>query len=195
MDSMVKTKTALILFCALSVAMPLVSAHAQSGSAKPPVASHAASVPTKPAVLAAVARMMRVVGEGGAAIQIPSGAADKKWADDMKIVAHFAQDSPDVTITIDPRFYDADAKGAGPILLAYYLAGAVRYDLQHPGKATDPYADQAAAVHTELLAYRYAQKRAPKLSLPLLDKLQKLEMAGKLNAYVADAAKAPPAKK
>ena len=144
--------------------------------------------PTKADALAAISTMMRVVGEGGKPVQVPTGKADKKWAEAMRTVLNFAEKSPDVTVTISPRFVAATGKGDA-LFVAYFLAGAVRYDLKNPKKATAPYADQAEAVRAELLAYKYAKKRGMKTTRPLLETLQKADAAGKLNAYIADAAK------
>ncbi len=170
-------------FCraaALFAILPVGAVFAQQGNGT----AKATPLPTKPAVLAAISRMMRVVGENGAKPSVPTKPTDSVWINDMKLVVRYAQESPDVTIAINPRLVAASGKD-DLLFLTYYLAGATRYDLQNPKRATDPYADQAAAVRAELLAYRYGKSRGSKITRPLLDDLQAKNAAGTLEKYIA----------
>lgn len=176
-------RTCLCRAAALVALLPVGAVLAQpgGGTIKRPL-------PSKAVVLSAISRMMRVVGENAAKPPAPTRPGEKAWMDDMKLVAGYAQDSSDVTIAINPRLAATTTK-EDVLYLAYYLAGATRYDLQNPKRATDPYADQAAAVRAELLAYRYTKARGAKMQRPLLDDLQAKNAAGTLEKYVAQVAK------
>lgn len=70
------------------------------------------------------------------------------------------------------------------MLLGYYVAGAVQYDLDHPKLVKDSVADKESAVKAQLLIYREIQKVKTHYKDPVLESLSKLEKSGKLHDHI-----------
>jgi hypothetical protein len=73
---------------------------------------------------------------------------------------------------------------AGRMLLGYHVAGAVKFDLDHPKLAKDNLADKPAAIEATMIAYKTIQKAKPGYKVALLDRLAELKRNGRLKAHI-----------
>jgi hypothetical protein len=110
-------------------------------------------------------------------------------------VVTFARDSDVVVVQPRPEFCHVGKGPADQMLLGFYIAGAVKFDLEHPSQAEDPYADKVTAMRASLVAYRAILKRKPDFKNALMEKLARLERESKLEAYVESVAEKDRAKK
>jgi hypothetical protein len=113
---------------------------------------------------------------------------DSKIGEERRLIASFADESDEVAITIASRFtgfLQEDAPQAFKTdLLGFYIAGAVKFDLEHPAQREDELADVAPAL--EAVLRRYAQIRAEteKYRSPFLDRFAAQLARGKLREYI-----------
>lgn len=135
-------------------------------------------LPTDAAALAAANRFL-------------SESSYDKRAEDGALVMDFAERSPKVTIEIDTRYLDLKQKmeEMDSLLLWYFVAGGVRYDLQNPAKAKDALADKPASVRAMLVVYKRIRVRQPTFRRGLLDKFVAAEAKGQLESYLRTLAK------
>jgi hypothetical protein len=109
------------------------------------------------------------------------------------LIVDFAQRSDQVEIVIgEPFFAFSGQKPLDAALLAYYLAGAVKFDLTHRELVSDPRADVPDAIRAALVFYRKYHAAHPETSHPLFERFDKLDREGGLEAFVRDA-QTPPA--
>jgi hypothetical protein len=104
------------------------------------------------------------------------------------LIFDFAQRSDKVEIVIGRPFFDfSDQRQLDSSLLAYYLAGAVKFDLDHPDQLGDRRADVPAAIRAGLVFYRKYREVHPGATHPLFQKFDELERQGKLDEFVKNA--------
>ena len=107
--------------------------------------------------------------------------------DNAKPVMQFIANSPDVMVVMGPALQGLAVgpevpDDAGPLLLAAYVAGNTKSQLELGRKEDDPIAGFRGLLRT------YASLRESSgLSLPKADALQAAEDAGELEAWVAEA--------
>jgi hypothetical protein len=104
-------------------------------------------------------------------------------------VVQFSQTSDKTPVLITPDFYKSLESQYGPILLAYYIAGAVKYDLENPTKIGDEYASVPSAIEAMLIVYRELKKKQPDIRDSFYEQLEQLQAAGQLESYVQRKAK------
>jgi hypothetical protein len=110
------------------------------------------------------------------------------------LIFDFAQRSDQVQITIGGPFFEFSGdKKLDAALLAYYLAGAVKFDLTHRDQMEAPRADIPDAIRAALLFYRKYRAAHPKSLHPMFERFDKLDREGGLDAFVRDAPATPPA--
>ena len=134
------------------------------------------------------------VKEVRAALQIMLKTPSKAKDTDMSMVVRFAELSDACLVEVTPKLIaNMTETREFRLLLSYYLAGAVQYDLDNPKKMRDRLADKEAAVKAQLMIYREIQKQKKGFKDSVLDNLTKLEKEGKLAAHIkkvmAEAAK------
>ena len=109
------------------------------------------------------------------------------------LILDFAQRSDKVEIVLGRPFFEFSGdKRLDASLLAYYLAGAVKFDLAHPAQASDPRADVPDAVRAALVFYRKYRAAHPDTHSALFDHLDQVEREGALDAFVREAPPASP---
>ena len=100
------------------------------------------------------------------------------------IIVRFARESPDVEVTAGPRFLPW--MSAKPIpkesstLLAAYIAGSVRSQLEGGKTKNDALAGEEQVIET----YLKLQKATPDLHIESVDKLIDLQKQGRLKTYL-----------
>lgn len=101
----------------------------------------------------------------------------------IRLVVEFAESSPGVHVTLDPQYIPVGAsEECDALVIGHYIAGAVRFDLDHPEQAADPTADVVPALEAVM---RYQGKAgAPDCATPLLERIQALSKAGHLSTLV-----------
>jgi hypothetical protein len=125
-------------------------------------------------------------GETRAAIKRLLSDIEKAPAKDMGTVVRFARDSDKCLINIVSGLVPtADPKvPEHRLLIAYHLAGAVRYDLDHPKLMKDELADKEAAVRASFVAYKFLQGRKKGYTDPTMEKLVAADKKGTLKTYI-----------
>ncbi len=123
-------------------------------------------------------------------------AIDKMFADPLskeateaqaQVVA-FAKASPKVSVQVSPAFFQFTGSPYDAMLMAHYLAGAVKFDLEHPDQANDPLADVPAALRAALQAYRRLHVAKAVYYNPFFEKVDFKERGGELDAMVKEIA-------
>jgi len=93
---------------------------------------------------------------------------------ESKIVAAYARTSETVDIVIDRRFLrlidDEVDQSVRNELLAFYLAGAIIFDISNPELRSAERADVLPAYEMVLHRYSLLKARDPKLRIPFLDR-------------------------
>jgi hypothetical protein len=124
---------------------------------------------------------------------------DKPLTDEMveaqKVVVKFADESNDVGVLIDPAFYKAKESDMEVFFLSYYIAGAVKYQLENPSKSGKPYASIPAAIRSELFIYKEVKKRLKGYQNDFYEHLADLDKQGKLEDFVLQKARESAASK
>lgn len=105
-------------------------------------------------------------------------------ADDMALVIDFAEKSDAVTIDIVKGLINVGNTPSDSMLMGYFIAGAVQYDLMHPKQAKDKLADKVSAIRASLLLYRTIRASDKKFKRPVLDNLAALDKKGQLPQHV-----------
>jgi hypothetical protein len=104
-------------------------------------------------------------------------------------IARFAQESDDVTVVVSPKavpwLESAKPPKFSETLLAAYLAGNVKSQLERQTNANDSY----AGVQQVLKTYAQLKEADKTLDIPELQKLVDLEAKKQLRKYVDDALK------
>ena len=95
---------------------------------------------------------------------------------EFSLIVHFAKESDAVDVTLGPPYFEFDTsnKPLSQMLLGYFIAGAVKFDLEDPPLAHDRKADAGAAIRAALVYYREHRRIHPKDTHPLFDKLDAL---------------------
>ena len=100
------------------------------------------------------------------------------------IIVQFAEKSPDVDIKVTERvtpwIMAKPPSKHGPTLLAAFIAGNTRSQLESGVGKDDPLAGVTQVIET----YRQLQRTDPQLKLPEVEKLIDLQTRGKLRAYL-----------
>jgi hypothetical protein len=156
------------------VALALIlSAAASVASANPDEKVKTRPVPSRARVLAAVDLLLR------------DPVADK-MRPEFPLIYDFADKSPDVEIVLGtPYFEFGKDKRLNSILLAYFIAGAVKFDLENPVAARNPQADAGPAIRAALVYYRVHRRAHPKDTVALFEKYDSLDKQGKLDEFIA----------
>jgi hypothetical protein len=101
------------------------------------------------------------------------------------VVVKFSHDSPDVTITFNPKNYPiSEIKGTEEermTLLAAFVVGNTDSQLRHGSEKDGGYAGDLQLIRT----YRQLQKRNAKLRIPAIEKMAELEVRGELKRYLS----------
>ena len=100
------------------------------------------------------------------------------------IIVRFARESPDVEVTAGKRYLPwmdtQPIPKASSILLAAYIAGSVRSQLESGQAKNDPLAGEEQVIET----YRKLQQTNPDLRIEAVEKLIELQKQGKLKEYL-----------
>ena len=101
----------------------------------------------------------------------------------------FAEDSDQVSVIVYSEFCPIFQFGNvderhSQVLLAHYIAGSVKFDLEHPEEAVDRYADIPSAVKATLEVYRKIRVRDKELSVEFFDKLDAKDQEGMFDTYI-----------
>ena len=105
-------------------------------------------------------------------------------------VFNFAERSDQVLVTISTRYLEFSGdKKLDSALIAYFIAGAVKFDLENPEAREDELADIPAAIRSALVYYRAHRSHHPERSHPFFERMDEHDRAGTLDQYVAEAAK------
>ena len=101
------------------------------------------------------------------------------------VMAYAASESVPVQIVINEDFFRfTDDIMNDAFFMAFYLAGAIKYDLRNPSASRDPDADALSAIRATITALRIYQSNDPCYEHPFIEKLAKLDKAGELQAFV-----------
>jgi hypothetical protein len=104
----------------------------------------------------------------------------------FSLILDFAETSDEVHVLIGLPYFDfGGSKRLGDILLAYFVAGAVKFDLENPSLADDPQADAGSAIRTALVYYRIHRQAHPADTHPLFEHFDVLDREGKLDRFIA----------
>ena len=103
-------------------------------------------------------------------------------------IIKFAEDSPDVSVSLDPAFLpftdrkeNGDDKNA-PLLLAAFVAGNVRSQLDSKKNADDTH----AGLLTTFKVYHKIREAHPDYKDARLEELEAMEKSGKLKDHIAE---------
>jgi len=72
-------------------------------------------------------------------------------------------------------------------LLAQYIAGVVKFDLENPKQASDERLGIQAGLQAALNAYKKIRSREPSLSVPALDSAEASMKNGQLSVFIGEA--------
>jgi hypothetical protein len=112
---------------------------------------------------------------------------------EYSLIFNFAQRSDQVEIALgEPFFAFSGNKKLDATLLAYYIAGAVRFDLTHPDLASNPRADVPDAIRAALVFYRKHRAAHPTVLHPLFERYDEIDRKGGLDDW-ARKVEIPPA--
>lgn len=104
-------------------------------------------------------------------------------------VVDFAEQSDRVLVTIDPQYFEFSGdKNLDSALLAYFVAGAVKFDLENPEAAREAVSDIPPAIRSALVYYKAHLNRHPERRHPFFERMNQLDRTGALDRYVAEAA-------
>lgn len=110
-----------------------------------------------------------------------------------ELIFSFAESSPRVMIQIAKPFTSFMGEPYGPLLLAYYIAGAVEFDLDHPDRRDELAGDTTAAIELVLPRYREVKRRDPSYTNTFLERADHAKRYGRLASFIAEVwAKQPP---
>ena len=102
-------------------------------------------------------------------------------------VMSWLAEAPDVTVKICPSVLGDIQKltsdEAGTLVVQLVFAEA-KFILEHPDKATDQHAINVAGVEGVLRTYAAMKSAKPKLAIPEIDRLEKLQASGQLGTAV-----------
>ncbi len=144
--------------------------------------THTKRIASKERVLAAVDRLL-------------SDPVADKIRPEFPLIVDFADESPEVEVVLgEPYFELGKDKHLNGILLAYYIAGAVKFDIENPVAARNPQADAGPAIRAALVYYRVHRRAHPKVTYPLFEKFDALDKEGKLDEFIESHSPAAPAK-
>jgi hypothetical protein len=100
------------------------------------------------------------------------------------LVVRFAKESPDVKVTAGKRYLPwmdtQPIPKPSSILLAAYIAGSVRSQLESGKAKNDPLAGEEQVIET----YQKLQRTNPDLRIEAVEKLIELQKQGKLKEYL-----------
>ena len=137
-------------------------------------------IPSRARVLAAVDSILR-------------DPVPDKMRPEFPMIYDFADKSPEVEVVLGaPYFEFGTDKQLSSILLAYYIAGAVKFDLENPVAARNPQADAGPAIRAALVYYRAHRRAHPKVTHPLFEKFDALDKQGKLDQFIESQSPAAP---
>ena len=101
-------------------------------------------------------------------------------------VVAFAEASSKINVLIAPQFWcPVSHSERDTELLAYYIAGATKFDLENQSRKHDRFANVPTAIRTMLFAYRTLVSASPEHSSRFFDRLSTLDRQGRLDEYVA----------
>jgi hypothetical protein len=101
------------------------------------------------------------------------------------LIFDFAERSDKVHVTIgEPFFAFSGDKHLDASLLAYFIAGAVKFDLTHPERSAERGADTSDAIRAALVFYRAYHKAHPQVTHELFERFDELDKEGKLEDFV-----------
>lgn len=101
------------------------------------------------------------------------------------VMTYVASDPAPVQVVLNEQFFQfTDDILNDSFFMAFYLAGAIKFDLENPSASRDPGADVLPAIRATITALRIYQSGDPYYEHPFIEKLAKLDKAGELEAFV-----------
>jgi hypothetical protein len=104
-----------------------------------------------------------------------------------KTVMDFSQGSDKVRVVVarDLGFYPGSSHA--DMLLAHYIAGVVKFDLENPKQASDERLGIRSGLQAALDAYKNILKQEPAFKVPALDTAATSMKNGEVNAFIDEA--------
>jgi hypothetical protein len=104
-----------------------------------------------------------------------------------KTVMDFSQGSDKVVVVVarDLGFYPGSKHA--DMLLAQYIAGVVKFDLENPKQASDERLGIQAGLQAALNAYNNIRRQEPSFAVPALDIAETSMKNGKVNVFIDEA--------
>jgi len=108
--------------------------------------------------------------------------------DEMRSILQLATTgSESVTIVIRPDLIPNKSDDDSEIdvyFMLFYMAGAIKFDLEHPTEAHDPTADLPSAIRAMIKGLQLLKTERSDVDQPLLEDLAKIDEAGGLDSLV-----------
>jgi hypothetical protein len=160
-----------IAFIAFACMMAALTAFA---APDPVTASDEDALPEEALVIAAVKAMF-------------ADPLSPKAAEAAKTVMEFSQGSDKVVVIVarDLGFYPGS--DYSDMLLAQYIAGVVKFDLENPKQASDERLGIQAGLQAALNAYRKIRSQRPSFSIAALDTAETSMKKGQLAEFIGEA--------
>jgi hypothetical protein len=106
-------------------------------------------------------------------------------AQDLSTVVTFADNSPTVSVALNPNFDPPSTIPYDRLCFGYYIAGAVKFRLLHPEAAKDMFADIIPGTRAAVIEYRAIRQHAPTYQNNHWSLMDQLDRKGQLAAWVA----------
>lgn len=118
--------------------------------------------------------------------RMQSAATLEEALPDLQRVTGFVQNEPAVvSIHFDDAFFQQSGNdSADGILMAYYVAGAARFDIENPTDRFDPLADVPASIRGMIAGYRLFTVENAWFVHPFVEQMMRREDAGELDHWV-----------
>ena len=101
------------------------------------------------------------------------------------VIAYAAYEKAPIEIVIDENFFQfTDNMSDDSFFMAFYFAGAIKFDLENPSASRDAIADVTSAIRATVTALRIYQSDDPAYERPFIEDLARLDKAGGLEEYV-----------
>lgn len=101
------------------------------------------------------------------------------------VLAYAAYEEAPIEIVIDENFFQfTDNMSDDSFFMAFYFAGAIKFDLENPSASRDPVADTLSAIRATVTGLRIYQSVDPSFEHPFIEDLARLDKAGGLEEFV-----------
>jgi hypothetical protein len=108
-------------------------------------------------------------------------------AEAQKVVVDFSQGSDKVKVIVARGLGFYPGNIYSETLLAHYIAGVVKFDLDNPAKAADERLGIQAGLEAALNVYKKIRRRDDGIAVPSLDAAEESVGKGSLSAFIGEA--------